>query len=118
MIDDTKLRNNYEGRHLITSAYVAANLPLGAFNVYAGVRFEHSRMQLISNTRDYEKVTQTRNYDGNDFFPSVNATWHITSTHQLRASYGRSINRPEFREVSPQCSMISIFLRQCRVIQL
>lgn len=101
LIDDTKLRNNYEGRHLITSAYVAANLPLGAFNVYAGVRFEHSRMQLISNTRDYEKVTQTRNYDGNDFFPSVNATWHITSTHQLRASYGRSINRPEFREVSP-----------------
>lgn len=101
LIDDTKLRNNYEGRHLITSAYAAANLPLGAFNVYAGVRFEHSRMQLISNTRDYEKSTQTRNYDGNDFFPSVNATWHMSAKHQLRASYGRSINRPEFREVSP-----------------
>ena len=101
LIDDTKLRNDYEGRHLISSAYVAANLPIGAFNVYAGVRFEHSHMQLISNTRDYEKSTQKRNYDGNDLFPSVNATWHISPLHQLRASYGRSINRPEFREVSP-----------------
>lgn len=101
LIDDTKLRNDYEGNHLIASAYLAANLPLGAFNVYAGVRFEHSRMQLINNTRDYEKNTQKRNYDGNDVFPSVNATWHIAPQHQLRASYGRSINRPEFREVSP-----------------
>lgn len=101
LIDDTKMRNDYEGRHLITSAYAAANLPFGAFNVLAGVRFEHSRMQLLSNTRDYEKSTQTHNYDGNDIFPSVNATWHINTAHQLRASYGRSINRPEFREVSP-----------------
>lgn len=101
LIDDTKLRNDYDGRHLITSAYAAANIPLGNFNVYAGVRFEHSHMQLLNNTRDYEKSIQKRNYDGNDLFPSVNATWHITSLHQLRASYGRSINRPEFREVSP-----------------
>lgn len=101
LIDDTKLRNDYEGRHLIASAYVAVNLPIGMIDVYAGVRFEHSHMQLLNNTRDYEKSTQKRNYDGNDLFPSVNATWHIAPDHQLRASYGRSINRPEFREVSP-----------------
>ncbi len=101
LIDDTKLRNDYEGRHLITSAYAAVNLPFGAVNVYAGLRFEHSRMELISNTRDYEISPQSRYYDGNDVFPSVNATWRLTEQHQLRASYGRSVNRPEFREVSP-----------------
>ena len=58
-------------------------------------------MELVSNTRDYEKSTMSRYYDNNDFFPSVNATWHLADAHQLRASYGRSVNRPEFREVSP-----------------
>ena len=101
LIDDTKMRNDYQGHHLVTSAYAAVNLPVGAFDVLAGVRFEHSRMELVSNTRDYEKSTMSRYYDNNDFFPSVNATWHLADAHQLRASYGRSVNRPEFREVSP-----------------
>ena len=101
LIDDTKMRNDYEGHHHIASAYAAVNLPLGAFNIYAGARFEHSRMKLISNTRDYEKSPKSRYYDGNDIFPSVNATYRINPQHQVRVSYGRSVNRPEFREVSP-----------------
>ena len=95
------MRNDYEGHHHIASAYAAVNLPLGAFNIYAGARFEHSRMKLISNTRDYEKSPKSRYYDGNDIFPSVNATYRINPQHQVRVSYGRSVNRPEFREVSP-----------------
>ena len=101
MKDDTKLRNDYDGHHLIASAYAAVNIPLGALNIYAGARFEHSRMELIRNTRDTEKSPASKFYDGNDIFPSVNATYRITDQHQVRASYGRSINRPEFREVSP-----------------
>lgn len=100
LIDDTKLTNNYSGHHLIASAYAAINLPLGAFNVYAGARFEHSRMTLVSNVSDYEHRTSTRHYDGNDIFPSLNTTYKIDAQQQLRLSYGRSINRPEFREIS------------------
>lgn len=100
LLDDTKMRNDYEGRHLIAAAYAAANFTFGPVNAYAGLRFEHSRMELISNTRDYEVSHQSRFYNADDIFPSVNATWHIAANHQLRASYGRSVNRPEFREVS------------------
>lgn len=100
LLDDTHLTNNYNGHQLTASAYAAVNLPLGALNVYAGARFEHSRQTLVSNTSDYEHRTSTRHYDGNDLFPSVNATWHLSKDHQLRASYGRSVNRPEFREIS------------------
>lgn len=100
LIDDTKMRNDYQGNHLIASAYAAVNLPIGPVNVFAGVRFEHSRMELISNTRDYEVSHKSTYYDGDDFFPSLNATYKFNDRHQLRASYGRSVNRPEFREVS------------------
>lgn len=101
LIDDTKLRNDYKGNNLTAAAYAAVNLPLGAWNIYAGLRFEHSRMELESNTRDYERSPKSRYYDTNDIFPSVNATWHLNPQHQVRASYGRSVNRAEFREVSP-----------------
>ena len=101
IIDETKMTNDYSGNHWIASAYAAVNLPLGAFNVYAGLRFEHSRMELISNTRAYEESHSSTYYDNNDIFPSINATYKIDRNSQLRVSYGRSVNRPEFREVSP-----------------
>lgn len=100
LLDDTRLTNDYSGNHLIASAYAAANLPFGRFNVFAGVRFEHSRMTLESNLSDYERRTAKRHYEGNDFFPSLNTVWKVNERHQLRLSYGRSINRPEFREIS------------------
>ena len=101
LLDDTRMTNDYDGRNLVTAGYAAVNVPLGKFNVYAGVRYEFSRMRLIHNTRDYEKSPLGKNYDGSGFFPSLNATWKLADKHQLRLSYGRSVNRPEFREVSP-----------------
>ena len=57
-------------------------------------------MELISNSRDYEKSESSRHYKTDDVFPSLNTTYKINDQHQVRLSYGRSINRPEFREVS------------------
>ena len=101
MLDDTKMRNDYQGRRLNAAGYAGLSLPIGAVNIYAGVRFEHDRMELISNTRDYEKSPMSKFFEDNDFFPSFNLTWRLPKEQQLRASYGRTINRPEFREVSP-----------------
>ena len=100
LIDDTKMRNDYDGHHLITAAYAAANYQAGPVQLYAGLRFEYSRMELVSNTRDYERSPKSTFYTGADVFPSLNAVWKIRPAHQLRLCYGRSINRPEFREVS------------------
>lgn len=58
-------------------------------------------MELISNSRDTEKSEHSRHYRTNNFFPSLNTTYKFNERHQMRFSYGRSINRPEFREVSP-----------------
>ena len=52
------------------------------------------------NTRQYEESLHKTDYDYPGLFLSVNITYHITDSHQLRAAYGRSTNRPEFRELS------------------
>ena len=100
IFEQQQMRNNYRGHNTLGAGYLSASLPFGALGIHAGVRFEHNDMELISNTRDYEKSETSRHYRTNDLFPSVNATYKFNDQHQLRLSYGRSINRPEFREVS------------------
>ena len=102
MFEQMQMRNNYRAHNLMLGAgYAAVDLPLGKLGVHAGVRFEHNDMELISNSRDTEKSEHSRHYRTNDFFPSLNTTYKFNDRHQMRFSYGRSINRPEFREVSP-----------------
>lgn len=100
LIEEMHLRNNYEGKNSLGAAYTAFSLPFGPLSIYAGVRFELNEMELISNTRDYEVSKQSRFYRNRDFFPSVNTVYRINDRHQVRLSYGKSLNRPEFREVS------------------
>ena len=100
MFEQQQMRNNYCGHNSLGAGYLSASLPFGKLGIHAGVRFEHNDMELISNTRDYEKSETSQHYRTNDLFPSVNATYKFNDKHQLRLSYGRSINRPEFREVS------------------
>ena len=100
LLEQKQMRNNYRGHNTLGAGYLTLSLPFGQFGIHAGVRFEHNDMELISNTRDYEKSETSRHYRTSDFFPSLNTTYKLNDQHQIRLSYGRSINRPEFREVS------------------
>ena len=100
LLEEKQMRNNYRGHNTLGAGYLAMSLPFGKLGIHAGVRFEHNDMELISNSRDYEKSKSSRHYKTDDVFPSLNTTYKISDQHQVRLSYGRSINRPEFREVS------------------
>ena len=100
LLEEKQMRNNYRGHNTLGAGYLAMSLPFGKLGIHAGVRFEHNDMELISNSRDYEKSESSRHYKTDDVFPSLNTTYKISDQHQVRLSYGRSINRPEFREVS------------------
>ena len=101
LLEEKQMRNNYRGHNTLGAGYLAMSLPFGKLGIHAGVRFEHNDMELITNSRDYEKSESSRHYKTDDVFPSLNTTYKISNQHQARLSYGRSINRPEFREVSP-----------------
>lgn len=100
LLEQVRWRNNYRGHNTLGAGYVQATLPFGRLSILAGLRFEHNDMELISNSRDAERSEQRRHYRTSDLFPCLNATYRMNTQHQLRFSYGRSINRPEFREVS------------------
>jgi len=99
--DASDKTNDYIGDNLLASGYLGLNIPLGRFNVYTGVRYENNRMSLTNYTTINTDVSESFDYHQSDFFPSVNATWSLNQTSLFRFAYGKSINRQEFREVSP-----------------
>lgn len=101
LYEDVNWTNNYSGNNMLGAGYLLVSLPFGPFSVYGGVRYEHDRMELVSNTRKYRESPKSRFYTYDDFFPSLNTTYKFNDKHQMRLSYGKSVNRPEFREVSP-----------------
>ncbi len=101
LLEDVNKLNDYSGNNLLGAAYAMATLPLGPLEVHAGLRYEYNQMELISNTRSSETSHESHYYRHGDLFPSANMTWRFTDQHQARFCYGRSVNRPEFREVSP-----------------
>ena len=102
LIEQVDWSNNYEARSTLASGYASVHLPFfgNRLEAYGGVRFEHSLTEVISHTRRKEPSPFSSFYTYNDFFPSLNLTAHLTPTHQLRAAYGKTTNRPEFRELS------------------
>ena len=100
MFEEINKTNNYSGNNTLGAGYIGANLPFGALNIYAGIRYENNKMELISNTKAYEDSPRSVYYKNSDFFPSLNTTYKLTEKQQIRLAYGKSINRPEFRELS------------------
>lgn len=101
LLEDVNKLNDYSGNNLLGAAYAMATLPFGPLEVHAGLRYEYNHMELISNTRSSETSHESHYYRHGDLFPSANMTWRFNDKHQARFCYGRSVNRPEFREVSP-----------------
>lgn len=100
LYEEVNKMNDYKGNNTLVAGYAGFNLPVRKFNIYAGVRYEYNRMKLTMNTRQHEISPRSTIYTYNDLFPSFNLTYKLTPEHQLRLAYGKSVNRPEFRELS------------------
>ncbi len=100
LYENVNYLNNYNARMWQVAGYVGINIPWNSLNVYAGVRYEYVDQLLQMNTRQAEESLRDTHYYYRDFFPSANVTYRFDEKNQLRAAYGRSTNRPEFRELA------------------
>ena len=89
---------NYDGFERITAVYGMVELPLTpVFRVVGGVRYEAARMNVSG--RDTVGVL-----DDKDLLPSLSLIYQLLPTMNLRASYGKTLARPNFREKAPYAS--------------
>lgn len=100
MSEGTKPNDTYTANMTLAAAYLGASIPFNKnFTASVGVRGEFS--QQIMNSRDFGGRPQNADLVLFQPLPSVNLSYNFSEKSLLRASYGMTLNRPEFRELSP-----------------
>jgi TonB-dependent receptor len=99
MDEITSLSDTYLAQNKLQATYLSSNFNLGKhFKVIGGIRYEKNTQSLQSylNTDSISPSITTKFW-----LPSFNATYNIKEKHLFRAAFGKTLNRPEFREWSP-----------------
>lgn len=99
----TRATDTYDAQMDIWGGYSMVDLSLGGrWRLLAGVRVEDADIQV--NTIDPlipGGVPTVASLVNRDYLPAVNLTYAVTNRQNLRFGYGRTVNRPDFRELSP-----------------
>ena len=95
----TKVTDAYQGGSKLGSAYIMFDNRIKKFRLVWGLRMEDFTQTIDSRLTPFE--TLNLNTNKVDFLPSVNLIYSINKNQNLRFSYSKTINRPEYRELAP-----------------
>ena len=97
----TGVNDAYNAEHTIGSAFVMADASFGKWRVVGGARYEHSD-QWVATFNPFDTSAEVRSVNENEtVLPSINVIYQAGPRTNVRFGFGRSVNRPEFRELSP-----------------
>lgn len=101
--DNSRAKDSYDATDKLTAGYAALSIPATPqITIYGGIRLENWNREITNFFEPREDADRTPiRRDTLDLFPSVNLTWNINASHLVRFSYGKTVNRPEFREMAP-----------------
>ncbi|MFZ4107338.1 TonB-dependent receptor domain-containing protein, partial [Flavobacterium sp.] len=99
LYDFTKFDDDYQAGSKLNAGYVMLDNRFKKFRLVWGVRVEDFTQTLQAQTAETtfidSKVQKT------DILPSANLIFSFNSKKNLRFSYSKTLNRPEFRELAP-----------------
>jgi outer membrane receptor protein involved in Fe transport len=97
----TGINDAYDAEHTIDAAFLMSDTTFGKWRLIGGARYEASEQRVTTfNPFAVENAVASIN-ESSDVLPSLNVVYQLASKTNLRLGYGRSVNRPEFRELSP-----------------
>ncbi len=106
--EETRGTDRYDATQSVGAFYGMVDLPLSArTRLVTGARVEQFAQQVetldpFSGTLDQRTGdVLTAALDETNLFPSVNFVYAATPEQNVRIGYSQTVNRPEFREVSP-----------------
>jgi TonB-dependent receptor len=103
-LERTAPNDQYFAENLNTAAYISLDLQAlnNKLNIFGGLRVEHNQFHILgalqAGQADYPLVVD-RNITS--FLPSINVSYKPDSSVIIRTGYGKTLNRPEFREAAP-----------------
>lgn len=97
--EDTRGADKYVAKNDLLATYLMTNIPYKNWNITAGVRREDNRQSL--NSADITGNPIQAKIDSVVYLPSLNVSYNLSKKTLVRFAYGKTINRPEFREMAP-----------------
>jgi outer membrane receptor protein involved in Fe transport len=100
LTEATLATDNYSGGQITAAGYAMAEMPITErFKATFGARVEHSD-QDVKTTALFEDKEISSNLKTTDILPSINLKYDINDEMLVRAAASRTVNRPNFRELS------------------
>ena len=101
IFDASALSGNYDGEQDIMAGYVMLDMPLTRnLRAIGGLRLETTDMTVASADASLDQgVIDTR-----DLLPSMNLVYEVRKNMNVRLAQGRTLARPNFREIAPYAS--------------
>ncbi len=96
LVENTALSNHFQYDENVNAAYVNYTQNFGQLTMQAGVRMEQTS---ITGKQLTQKTEFTNSYTR--WLPSVFFTYDLDEESQLGLSYGRRIQRPDYRDLNP-----------------
>jgi outer membrane receptor protein involved in Fe transport len=100
-IEYTRSTDAYTGDMDVYAGYGMVDLSFGKWRLTGGVRLENAEIGVVTTSPIAVDAPVVANLKNTDWLPGVNATYQLTQTQNLRFGVSRTVNRPDFRELSP-----------------
>lgn len=95
----TKPNDDYQAGSKLNAAYIMFDNKYKGVRLIWGARLENFVQTL--NTSLTDVLDLKLNNKQNDFLPSANLIFAIDKKQNLRLSFSKTLNRPEYREIAP-----------------
>lgn len=98
--EQTNPSDSYSAENALVSGYAQLSVPITArIRFAAGLRVEDHTQQFTSATLTADKIDTLKN--NLSFLPSAYIAYNFSEKMLVRFAYGKTLNRPEFRELAP-----------------
>lgn len=93
--------DNYTASQGFMSGYLMGELSLTPkFKLMSGVRLENALQEVTTFQLDSPDEKNVARLQTSDVLPALSSTWQFSRDKQLRFSISRTLNRPDFKELS------------------
>ncbi|HSV87650.1 MAG TPA: TonB-dependent receptor [Bacteroidales bacterium] len=98
--EQTNPSDSYRAINNLWAGYVQVQMPFSRkLNMVMGLRTEHHTQRMHSFSLTNQPIDVVR--PQTSFLPSANISYNFNSRMLIRGAYGKTLNRPEFRELAP-----------------
>ena len=98
--EQTNPSDSYDASNELKAGYLMVNIPFTRkFRLAGGLRLEDNEQRLGSFTLTNQPINVA--HPVTSLLPSANLSYNLTGKMLIRTAFGKTVNRPEFRELAP-----------------